>query len=98
MDASQAEEVKDYTCPECGKSAINEPGKTKPTLVGWCDTDWGLQMVLECPVCFTKYRFHGTAGLGDQKDPDKFEHALRCYMFGEYFSNTEDIKKKALDE
>lgn len=98
MDASQAIEVKDYTCPECGESAIDDIGslkpKEKPALVGWCDTDWGLQMIVECPRCFTKYRFHGTAGLGNQKDIDKFEYALRCYLLGEYFSNSQEIMDK----
>ena len=71
MDASQAIEVKHYTCPECGESAIDDVGslkpKEKPALVGWCDTDWGLQMIVECPKCFTKYRFHGTADLATKK-------------------------------
>lgn len=98
MDASQAIEVKHYTCPECGESAIDDVGslkpKEKPALVGWCDTDWGLQMIVECPKCFTKYRFHGTAGLGDQKDIDKFEYALRCYLLAEYFSNSQESMDK----
>ena len=91
MDAAQAIEVKDYECPECHESAIGDVGswkpKEKPTLIGWCDTDWGFQMIVECPKCFTKYRFHGTAGLGDQKDLYKFEYALRCYLLGDYFTN-----------
>jgi len=94
MDASQAIEVKDYMCPECGDSGIDMPGKEKPALVGWCDTDWGYQMILECPKCFTKYRFHGTAGMGDQKDINKFEGALRCYLLADYFSNSKEWKEK----
>ena len=98
MDAAQAIEVKDYECPECHESAIGDVGswkpKEKPTLIGWCDTDWGFQMIVECPKCFTKYRFHGTAGLGDQKDLYKFEYALRCYLLGDYFTNSSEIWNK----
>lgn len=98
LDAAQAIEVKDYECPECHESAVGDVGslkpKEKPALVGWCDTDWGFQMIVECPKCFTKYRFHGTAGLGSQNDPHKFEYALRCYLLGDYFSNAQEIMAK----
>ena len=96
LDASQAIEVKDFECPECHESAICDIGgkKERPTLVGWCDTEWGFQMIVECPKCFTKYRFHGTAGLGDKHDIHKFEYALRCYLIGNCFSNAEEIKNK----
>ena len=98
MDQSQAIEVKDYCCPECNGSGIEVFGKEKPKLVGWADTEWGFQMIVECPCCFTKYRFHGSSGWDDQRDLDRFETALRCYLLGNYFSNAKEIKSKVWEK
>ena len=92
MDASVAYEVKDFICPECGKSAIDGfNGESKPKLVGWCDTDWGYMMIVECPHCFEKYRFHGTDLQSEKHDLDAFNHAIRCYVIGDYFSNSKEL-------
>lgn len=32
----------------------------KPSLVGWCETNIGHMMVLECPKCFSRYRYHSS--------------------------------------
>lgn len=48
-------------CPECGKSSEFEyNGKNKSILVGWCETPQGFMFIKECPICGTRYRFHGT--------------------------------------
>ena len=92
MDASQATEVKDFVCPECGKSAISGfNGEEKPTLVGWCETDYGYMMIVECPKCFTKYSFHGTANFNDKFDIAAFNHSIHLYVLGKYFSNSDEL-------
>lgn len=92
MDASQAEISIDFMCPECAKSGINYDGYEKPNLVGWCDTEFGYMMICECPKCFTKYRFHGTAV--NKNDDFAFEHAIRCYVLAGYFANSEELERK----
>ena len=92
MDASQAYEVKDFICPECRRSGINYFGLDKPKLVGWCDTDWGFMMIVECQSCFTKYRFHGTSSYDKKGDIDAFDHAIHCYVLADYFSNNDELK------
>lgn len=96
MDASVAIEARDFSCPECGKSGINYPNMDKPQLVGWCDTEWGFMMIVECPHCFTKYRFHGAAVNKDNLVT--FEHAIRCYVLAGYFSNSEQLEKERKGE
>ena len=92
MDASVAYEVKDFICPECHKSAISGfNGESKPKLVGWCDTDWGYMMIVECPHCFEKYRFHGTSLQREKHDLDAFNHAIHLYVLADYFSNSKEL-------
>lgn len=48
-------------CPECGKSGeIPYGNKVDTILVGWCETPQGFMFIKECPICGTRYRFHGT--------------------------------------
>ena len=89
MDASVAEYSGSFTCIACNKSGIDYPYLDRPKLVGWCDTDWGYMMIVECPHCFAKYRFHGTAV--NQQDLTSFEAAIRSYIIAEYFSNSEKL-------
>lgn len=51
----------DFVCPECEQSGVGITGESsqKPSLIGWCETSYGYMVILECPLCFTKYRFHG---------------------------------------
>lgn len=96
LDASVAIDAKDFVCPECRKSAISGfNGEVKPKLVGWCDTDWGYMMIVECPLCFEKYRFHGTSLQREKHNLDAFNHAIHLYVLANYFSNTNELKQKA---
>lgn len=92
MDASVATVSRDFLCTECGKSGIDTPGKDKPKLVGWCETEWGFMMIAECPHCFEKFRFHGT--VCNKHDSVEFEHTIRCYIISRYFSNAEELERK----
>lgn len=57
------EVVKDFMCPSCGKSAdsIYDGIYSRPTLVGWSETQDGFMVCFECPECFEKFRWHGQA-------------------------------------
>lgn len=90
MDAAVATLSRDFLCPECGKSGIDMPDKDKPAIVGWCETDFGYMMIVECPHCFEKFRYHGT--VCDKHDLVEFEHAIRCYIISRYFSNADELK------
>lgn len=62
---SQYEDIEyagDFLCPECENSGIASDCLriTKPDIVGWCDTPFGYMVVMQCPICYTKYRFHGS--------------------------------------
>ena len=49
----------DLTCQECRKPHhYVKHGNLKATIVGWCECDYGYQLVFECPYCFSKFRFH----------------------------------------
>lgn len=67
----------------CGKSGNGYsyelgPGWGKPLpkakLVGYCSTLSGYMMVFECPVCFRKFRYHGTTT--DRYDFDRFKKEM----------------------
>lgn len=92
LDASVATESRDFMCPECSNSGIDYPRMDKPKLIGWCDTEWGYMMIVECPHCFTKYRFHGSSV--NKTELFTFEHAIRCYVLARYFSNAEELEQK----
>lgn len=66
--------VKDLQCPTCHKTGDGYehiPGEgyvpmRRSNVIGWCDTPHGLMKAFECPLCFTKYRYHGdTTGRWD---------------------------------
>ena len=82
---------RDYICPECWKSGVGCQGHS-PKLVGWCDTPYGYMMIVECPHCFTKYRFHGSNV--NKNDLSEFESAIRSYVIARYFSNSKELEQK----
>lgn len=71
----------DFICPECEKSGVGIAGENrlKPSLIGWCDTPYGYMVILECPSCFTKYRFHGAI---DEYDFEAFNNDIYRYFIG----------------
>lgn len=62
-------------------------------MIGWCDTPEGLQVVMECPVCFEKYRFHGSL---KKFDLPALEYGMRCFMG--YCSNEAELRKIVFPE
>ena len=60
-----------------------------PNLVGCADTEAGFQIVVQCPYCWEKYRFH--ASRSSNKDV-----ALDALVkrFGKHCPNIEEFKKK----
>lgn len=53
-------------------------------------------MILECPRCFTKWRIHGSAV--NKGNLVTFEHTLRCYVLARYFSNSDELEAKRMEE
>ena len=51
-------------CPEGDMDFMRD----KPLLVGRCETNIGHMMVMECPKCFTKFRYHATGHWDDTLD------------------------------
>ena len=49
--------LKDFSCPECGKSEWRNEG-WRPRPIGWCNTPEGYMCIFECPDCFAKMRWH----------------------------------------
>lgn len=49
--------VKDFACPTCGYLPYHVRERN---CIGWCETPQGLQMIYECPHCFTLYRYHNS--------------------------------------
>lgn len=83
----------DLTCQECGKlhNYINRnclPAK----IVGWCECDYGFQLVFECPYCYSKFRFHPQ----DNKfDIDDFvDRIMYDYVGNRYFLNGLELERK----
>lgn len=52
------------TCPECGYdlSPHNRRYNIYTECVGFAESDIGMQMIVECPSCFTHWRFHAREG------------------------------------
>ena len=75
--------VKDFLCPGCSQSGWQWNLRDVPhaKLVGWCETPQGFMQIYECPLCFTKFRFHGCTT--ERYDEDSFlEYLLEeieCY-------------------
>lgn len=92
----------DFVCPECDKSGVGIAGKDrqKPNLIGWCETSYGYMVVLECPSCFTKYRFHGAV---NEYDFEAFNADLYRYFIGAgdfdlaWVSNAEELYNKMIE-
>lgn len=91
-----------FRCPVCGESGIfnHITELERPALIGWCDTPWGLMVVLECPKCFTKYRFHGAA---NSYDLEAFNHDVYDWFISKgntniaWVSNAKELYNKMLD-
>ena len=79
----------DFSCPECGGSAVGDGSPSKPQLVGWCETNRGPMAVLECPHCYTKFRDH--AATVNYMDIDEFEMGLRSWLVGNAVSNSKEL-------
>ena len=92
MDASVATVSRDFACPECDNSGVGYPMMDKPKLVGWCDTPYGYMMIVECPHCYAKYRFHGSNV--NKNDLSELESAIRSYVIARYFLNSEELEQK----
>ena len=83
----------DMNCPNCGESGLFDClDKTieKPNLLGWCETNAGFMMVLECTKCFEKFRIHGHAL--DRFDLDTFDFYINVYL--DDFANGKEIEEK----
>ena len=83
----------DLSCQECGKPHNyvlhgNLPAK----IVGWCECDYGYQLVFECPYCFSKFRYHPQ----DNKfDIDDFvDRVMYDYVGNRYFSNGLELDRR----
>lgn len=93
----------DFVCPVCDKSGVGIAlaSRQKPTLVGWCDTPYGYMVVLECPFCYTKYRFHGAI---NEYDFDAFNHDIYVYYLGQgdtdlaWVNNAEELYNKMIEK
>lgn len=99
---SQYEDIEyaaDFLCPLCNLSGVASfsLGISKPELVGWCDTPFGYMVILQCPHCFTKYRFHGSI---HSFNFDKFNADLYIHFIAKgdeelaWVNNAEELYKK----
>ena len=84
-----------YNCPNCMNSSFyywdDHPyQRPAPILLGWTDTPIGFQVVAQCPFCFTKFRFHGTA-MRTEATLDQFNECLLKYA--KKSKNWKDISK-----
>lgn len=61
----------------------------KSNLVGWCETNNGYMMVLECPKCFTRYRYHATDHWDDTID--EFNESLIDKLYDDYMLQDKTI-------
>lgn len=90
MEPSNAKMVKLFGCPHCGISGIGDTAKIKANLIGWCETINGIMIVVECPCCFGKYRFHPVYNV--QFDKEKANTAIDELVERNYFGNTKQLK------
>lgn len=84
----------ELNCPVCGKSGLFDcidDSIEKPNLLGWCETDSGFMMVLECTNCFEKFRMHGH--VHDRFDLDKFDFYLGAYHLSN-MANGKEIEEQ----
>lgn len=66
----------DLCCQNCDKFIY----KDKPKVVGWCECDYGFQLVFECPHCFSKFRYHPH---DNKSNIDDFIERIMFYYLGE---------------
>ena len=89
---SQWESIKYSPDLDCKNGCSGFVGSnTRPNLIGWCDTPNGYQIVFECPVCFSKFRFHGS-GSSNKFDITTLEHAMQRYLYS--CLNKDELLKK----
>lgn len=82
----------DLNCPECGQSGLFDcidPSVENPYLIGWCETNNGYMIVLECSKCFKKFRIHGHAQ--DRFDKDLFDYYVGSFHV-EHVANGQELK------
>lgn len=83
----------DYMCQECGKPhdyVLN--GNLPAKIVGWCESDYGYQLVFECPYCFSKFRYHPQV---NKFDIDDFvDRIMYDYVGNRHFSNGLELDRK----
>lgn len=82
----------DLTCQECGKlHNYIAHGNLQAKIVGWCECDYGYQLVFECPYCFSKFRYHPH----DNKfDIDDFvDRTMYDYVGNKYFANGKELER-----
>jgi len=63
----------------------------KADIVGWCETDYGLMAVFECPVCHQKFRCHTSTG--NKWDEDDFEQGLYNFCMASTNNGPELVEK-----
>lgn len=73
---------------QCGRADIAYAGWAsfkdqyiKPIAIGWCETDYGMMGVFECPECHSKFRCHcGSNSRWSAEDQFAldFETFVRC--------------------
>lgn len=83
----------DLTCQECNKlhHYINR-GCLPARIVGWCECDYGFQLVFECPYCFAKFRYHPQC---NKFDIDDFvDRVMWDYVGSRYFENGLELERK----
>ena len=81
--------AKDFRCPDCGRSTqfpihMNE---VEPTPIGWCDTEHGIMGIFECPLCFSKFRFHISTNGRWSKDKFYEDFALLWHLWKHHQEN-----------
>lgn len=95
-----------HLCPQCRRSGTKvglgslpyqDDFWSKPNLIGFCETESGLMIVLECPECFCRYRHH--IYQSDRFNLDKFKEKLFkkyiCKKDG-YCQNSRELYNKGV--
>lgn len=78
---------------QCGRADIAYAGWSnngryiEPIAVGWCETDYGLMGVFECPECCGKFRCH----CGAKKFASEDEFATDFEIFVRCCANKEEV-------
>lgn len=78
---------------QCGRADIayagwfGEDQYIEPIAIGWCETDYGMMGVFECPECHGKFRCH----CGNNRWPTEDQFALDFETFVRCCANKEDV-------